>query len=396
MTPAAAIILTSALTALSALPLDVMLPSFASIANRYETGVDSVASLVGYFAMSFSLLQLFVGPLSDRFGRRLVLVTGLVIASIGAIGGALAPTYASHVAFRLLQALGCSCFVLAQAIIQDTFPGGTGLRARIVNVTFGGLCIACSPLLGAVLEEHFGWQASFWLFAAIATSVWIYAARHLNDLARAPTMSLAKCMRLYLALATHRTFLCYTFLGAIAFACHFAFVILSPSLFVEALGYSPYEYANVLLLYGAIYLLGGFVADRMSKRVTVRRQIQLGIALLGAASMAMIGLYVWLGDHLATAIAPMALATLGTTLIRPAAATLAMEVFESYAGTAAAAVGAIRFFMAGVLSVGLSTVALSKFLALAALLLCASAICTFIRRGERPTVSPSRQPERRA
>ncbi|MFJ2995011.1 MFS transporter [Pandoraea sp. NPDC087047] len=379
MTPVAAIALTSALTALSALPLDVMLPSFGAIADEYETSVDAVASLVGYFAIAFSMLQLVVGPLSDRIGRQRVLIFGLAIATIGAIGGTLAQTYTAHLAFRLIQACGCSCFVLAQAILQDTFPGETGLRARIFNVTFGGLCIACSPLLGAVLQENFGWRASFWLFSAIGAGVFLQVLSHPSDRNHTSTLTLASCARRYLQIATNRAFFAYTLLGAMAFASHFAFVILSPSLFIEALKFSSYDYAYTLLLYGAIYLLGGFVANHASRQITVFKQIQLGIALLSVASVVMTTLYVWLGDHFATVIAPMLLATLGTTLIRPAAATLSMKIFETHAGTAAAAAGAIRFSMAGIISIGVSSVPLSKFLLLALLLLSAAAICMAIQ-----------------
>jgi len=382
MTPVAAIALTSALTALSALPLDVMLPSFGAIANEYETSVNAVASLVGYFAIAFSLLQLVVGPLSDRIGRQRVLVFGLVIATIGAMGGTLAQTYTAHLAFRLVQACGCSCFVLAQAILQDTFPGETGLRARIFNVTFGGLCIACSPLLGALLQEHFGWRASFWLFSAIATGVFLQVLSHPSDQSRTSALTPASCARLYLQIVKNRTFLAYTLLGAMAFASHFAFIILSPSLFIEALHFSSYDYAYTLLLYGAIYLLGGVVANHASRRITTAKQIHLGIALLSVASVLMTTLYVWLGDHFSTVIAPMLFATLGTTLIRPAAATLSMKIFEAHAGTAAAAAGSIRFSMAGIISIGVAGIPLSKFLVLAVLLLTTCAICIAIQRGQ--------------
>ncbi|WP_167362725.1 MFS transporter [Pandoraea faecigallinarum] len=378
MTPTSAIILTSALTALSALPLDVMLPSFVSIANAYETSVDSIASLVGYFAITFSVAQLIVGPLSDQVGRRRVLLIGLLIAAFGAVGGALAQSYASHAMFRVVQAVGCSCFILAQAIIQDTFPGGTGLRARIFNVTFGGLCIAGSPLLGVTLQEHFGWQASFWLFAVISIGVLLHSARYLTDTPRTQHREPSDYAKLYWQLANHRAFLTYTLIGTIAFSCHFSFIILSPNLFFDILEFTSHDYAKVLLLYGGTYLLGGFLADRVAKRIAVQRQVQLGISMVGIASALMIALYFGLGDHAATAMVPMLVATLGTTLIRPAAATLAMALFENYAGTAAAASGAIRFFVAGTLSIGLSNIPLSKFLLLTLLLLASYGACATI------------------
>ncbi|APD11453.1 hypothetical protein UC34_24305 [Pandoraea vervacti] len=309
-----------------------------------------------------------MGPLSDQVGRRRVLLVGLLIATLGAIGGALAHSYALHVTFRVVQAMGCSCFILAQAIIQDTFPGGTGLRARIFNVTFGGLCIAGSPLLGATLQEHFGWRASFWLFAAIAIGVLLHAARYLKDSRRAPQSKPGHYAWLYWQLASHRAFLAYTLLGTIAFACHFSFIILSPHLFFEILEFTSYGYAKVLLLYGGTYLLGGFLADQLANRFAAQRQIGLGIGMIGMASLLMIALYVWLGHHAATAMAPMLIATLGTTLIRPATATLSMALFEHCAGTAAAASGAIRFFVAGTLSIGLSNIPQSKFLLLTLLL----------------------------
>lgn len=340
-------VLTSALTALSALPLDVMLPSFGAMAEHYGVAIDRIEILVSIFAITFALCQLVTGPVSDYYGRRRILIAGLTIATTGATGAALSDSYAVHLCFRVIQAIGCSCFVLGQAIIQNALVGPAGLRARIFNVSFSGLCIAVSPLLGALLQTIYGWQASFWMFSALAISTSILAHCCLTGMPQQRSGSARDCFRIYGRMVRSPSFIANNVIASMAFTCHFAFILLSPAIYVVILDYSTFGYALVLTVYGVVYLAGGLLTDLTARTMPLRDQVKLGIRLIAAAAMIQILLMAWLGEHLLTALAPISLATVGTAYIRPASTTLAMDIFNDNAGAAAAASGTIRFALAG-------------------------------------------------
>ncbi|MGC7405463.1 MFS transporter [Pandoraea pneumonica] len=150
-------------------------------------------------------------------------------------------------------------------------------------------------------------------------------------------------------------------IGTTAFACHAIFVILSPALFVEQFGYSLDEYAYVLLFYGLVNVVCGIVAARLARQFDIHRQIRIGTQLFACAGALMILLATVAPPHAVAILCPMLFVSLGMNMIRPASATLAMALFESHAGTAAAVLGAMRFLVTGLLGVITSMIPVSKF-----------------------------------
>ena len=162
------------MTSLGVFPLDVILPSFPALAEHFQTSTTRIAFSLSIFAMGFAFSQIAIGPLSDRFGRRKLLLAGLGLAVSGAIGCTMAQDFSSFLTFRLVQAIGCGCFVLANAIIQDLFFGTQRRQLRILMVSISGICISVSPLIGTMLQTVAGWTASFHVFAALGVvTIWL-------------------------------------------------------------------------------------------------------------------------------------------------------------------------------------------------------------------------------
>lgn len=349
------IYLISTLTLLSALPLDVMLPSFPGLAKQFNTDIKNVALSISVFAIGFSIAQLFIGPLSDRYGRKLFLLIGLVFATLGAAACLIAPNYTWFLFFRVIQSLGCACFVLAQAIIQDVFKGSDGINVRIFTTTFGGICIACSPLLGTILEAGLGWRGSFLLFIALAGLCLLQTHSSFHDTHDKTTGNAIFYIHAYLKIFKNVPFVLYTLIGALAFSCHFAFIIISPLIFIAKLKIHVYEYAFILLIYGLAYLIGGTLAIRVAKKFRTHTQICIGLSLVMIAGVLM-GVMNLSAITSNTVLFPMLLCTAGTILIRPASATEAMSLFDEIAGTAAAAASTCRFITGGLLSAVISLI----------------------------------------
>ncbi|MGY4494895.1 hypothetical protein [Pseudomonas sp. TE3610] len=160
-------------------------------------------------------------------------------------------------------------------------------------------------------------------------------------------------MKRYSDIFSFKPFVYSWMTSAMAFSCHFGFIAISPIIFLETLRVSSLTYSFVLLAYGGAYVAGGLLATRLSKTLAIDTQIKLGLALSGLSSLIMVGM-IQFQLSIATVAIPMIICTIGTTLVRPAAASRAMEMFSEKAGASSAAGGTIMFVTAGFVSVLLS------------------------------------------
>lgn len=175
------LLLLMTMTLLAVFPLDVVLPSFPALSSHFHTTPSEIAESVSIFAIGLAVSLLLIGPLSDRFGRKKLLLAGIALSAIGATGCLFAEDFAWFLGFRVVQAVGCGTFALSQALIQDLFAGRELERIRIWMTTAGGIFISSSPLMGTGLQLYGGWQASFYVFIALAIVVWLWSARLLDD-----------------------------------------------------------------------------------------------------------------------------------------------------------------------------------------------------------------------
>lgn len=345
-----------AMVLLAVFPLDVVLPSFPALSSHFATPTRDIALSISVFALGVALSQFFVGPLSDRVGRKGLLVLGLGISIIGSIGCANADTFTTFIVFRTVQAIGCGCFVLLNALVQDLFEGRERERARILVATASGVLISLSPLAGALLQHLFGWQASFHVFTLIALGVLVQAMRVLPP-ARGAMRKSQTLVAAYSELFLNRAFMGFSLIAAIAFTCHFAFIAISPLIFLDYFQLSQLEFGLTLLGYGAAYVLGGLLASRMSRSVSHRHQLFTGLLLIGAAGLAMLVLSLATERSVATVLLPMMICTAGTTIARPAATSRAMELVPASAGASASVLNTLVLVAGGLGSAAISLVA---------------------------------------
>lgn len=342
------------LSLLSVFPLDILLPSYPAIANEFDQSVAEIAATISFFILVFAFSQLIVGPLSDRFGRKLVLIAGLMIVLISVLACALAKNFNLFFMYRMLQAVGCSTFVLSQALIQDLLREEDRQRARIFLVTLSGVFIASAPLLGSYIQSIFGWQGSFYLSAIVAVFLIVQAFLTLKNDKNLSGLDLKKIYMPYVKIIRHKYFVIYWCLSGIAFSCHFSFIIVSPMIFLECLGLSSYQYSYVLLAYGVSYIFGGVVAGKLRCRISLNSQIAFGFMLIMVAGFLLFWFVVLLELAVVLILVPMIICTAGTTICRPAAASKAMEYFNSSVGAASSAGATIVFLIAAAVSAMIS------------------------------------------
>lgn len=347
---ASIICLLAGLTMLSVFPLDILLPSYSSMAAEFSKEPSDIASSISVFIAFFAVAQLIVGPLSDMWGRRTVILAGLTLTLFAVIGCALAKDYETFLICRSLQAVGCSIFVLSQALIQDFFSEAKRHVIRIYLVSFSGALISLSPLLGSLLQQVYDWPGSFYLSAIIAGCL-IFLLLSYSPPTKAPcNLELLDAFGSYTTILRDGHFLSYWIMSGLAFSCHFTFIIVSPLIFIENLGIDNYIFSFILLAYGLAYISGGVIAKKLSWRVTMRSQITFGFSLILVSGLAM-SLSVSLGAvSVATVLVPMIICTAGTTLVRPAAVSQGMRFFSNNAGAAGAAGATVVFAIGAVTS----------------------------------------------
>ncbi|VEF13464.1 major facilitator transporter [Pseudomonas fluorescens] len=339
-----------AMILLGVFPLDVLLPSFPALAEHFRRSPADIALSVSVFAVGIAFSQLLIGPLSDVIGRKGLVLAGMSVAILGAIGCTISSDYSLFLAFRVMQALGCGCFVLSQALVQDLFEGEERDRLRILMVTATGIFISISPLAGTFLQASLGWRGSFWVFAALAAAVLIKAWLFLDNgrpVAGDKRLSFFKAYRWVLG---DFDFVGLWLISAFAFACHFSFIVISPLIFMDQLQLSAYEFSLILLIYGAAYIVGGLVASTLSRRILPGQQIVAGLSLILLSGLVMLLLCANFELSAATVLIPMLICTAGTTIARPAATSRAMGLFPDNAGTSASAGSTIIFICGGLIS----------------------------------------------
>ncbi|RRV04942.1 MFS transporter [Pseudomonas sp. v388] len=337
---------------LGVFPLDVVLPSFPDLSSSFQVSQSSIAFSLSLFAMTVAMSQLIIGPLSDRIGRKPLLVIGILLAMSGALACTIVQDYAVFLFCRTIQAIGCGCFVLANALVQDIYNDAERDRVRIIIGTASGVFISLSPLAGTFLQRALEWQGSFYVFSALALLV-LFQTKDIPPLTPSRKAT-SYVTRRYVALIKSSSFLGNSVVVAIAFSCHFSFVVISPVIFLDLLRLSQFEYSLILLAYGAAYLGGGFLAMALGFRLARHKQITAGLLLIGLAGVGLMVFNLFEGASVAGILIPMVVATTGTTITRPAATSAAMEVFPEQAGTASALLNTLTLTAGGAFSALLS------------------------------------------
>jgi DHA1 family bicyclomycin/chloramphenicol resistance-like MFS transporter len=240
-------------------------------------------SVALYLAVNAGL-QILIGPISDRLGRRPVLLWSIAIFLVATVGCIFAPTVEVFLAFRMVQAVIVAGLVLGRAVVRDMYPQDQA-ASQIGYVTMGMAVVPMiGPAIGGVLDQTLGWHANFWLLAVMGALVLALTWRDLGETAARGTGSFAQQFAQYPELLTSRRFWGYCLAAAFASGAFFAYLGGAPYVGSEVFGLSA---AQVGIYFGAPalgYFFGNFISGRFSVRVGINRMILWG-TLLSAAGM---------------------------------------------------------------------------------------------------------------
>lgn len=329
------------LTALSVLSLNMYLPSLSHIAADLQADYALVTlSIAGYLAIT-AVLQVVLGPLSDRYGRRPVLLWSAAIFTLASLGGALAGDIVTFLAFRTLQGAIIAGSALSRAVVRDIAPPRQA--ASLMGYMAMAMAIApmLGPILGGVLDEMFGWRANFHLFWIMGLAVFVLCWVDLGETNAEPSATFRQQFRAYPELLRSRRFWGYALSVACSVGGFYAFLGGAPIVAETALGMSP---SGIGLGLGSIslgFFAGSFLSGRFSARFSLTGMTLFGrlVAIFGLV-LSQVALVAGQVSFL-TVFGGAIFVGLGNGLSLPSANVGAMSVRANLAGSASGLSGAL-------------------------------------------------------
>ena len=341
------IILLGLVAALAPLSIDMYLPSFPTIRSDFGATAGQVQLTLSSYMLGFTLGQLGYGPLSDRFGRRPVLIAGIVLYVTMTIICAISISPEMLVVFRGLQALGGAAgTVLSRAIIRDCFSGPYMARAMSLLLTFILFAPMIAPVFGGYILIWFGWRAIFWTLAICGCLALLIVFLGIGEsLPRERRMKpgFGPVLKSYIRVLSHREALGYILSGGATFGALFAFLSGASFVYIEYYGVAPEHMGYIFAVNVIGVMAGGWLNSRLVVIRGVRKMMALGIWFLLIGALIFYGLLATDVFGLWGGILGIILFTLPLNLINANAAAGALEFFPDAAGTASSVVGAIRY-----------------------------------------------------
>jgi DHA1 family bicyclomycin/chloramphenicol resistance-like MFS transporter len=256
--------------------MNIFLPSLPGMADYYGVSYGLMQQSVPLYLALSAALQIVIGPISDRFGRRKVLIGALVLFLIATLGTLLAPTAGLFLFFRMAQAVIASGMVLSRAIVRDMVADEEA-ASMIGYVTMGmSLVPMIGPVIGGMLDDAYGWKANFALLLGLGAAVLALVWADLGETATLRRTSLMEQVRTYPKLLTSRRYWGYTLAAAFASGCFFAYLGGAPYVGDKIFHLTSTHVGTLFALTAIGYAAGNFVAGRFSVRVGMNRMVLLG------------------------------------------------------------------------------------------------------------------------
>jgi DHA1 family bicyclomycin/chloramphenicol resistance-like MFS transporter len=341
-TPWRLLALLMAMTAIGPATLNIVVPALPGLVTRLASDTGTVQLMLSLYLLSLATAQLLLGPLSDRFGRRPVVLAGLALSVVASLAAIAASSIGALIGARVVQAIGASTgIVIGRAIIRDLFERDRA--AAMIGLVTTAMVIApmVAPMIGGILDTAFGWEAIFLFLAVFSGVVLLWAVFVLPEtrparVAQTPGMLIQEWRALIGSAKFHGYVLC----GALGSASFFTFLGGGPYVVVTLMGRSSAEFGVWFAVTSLGYMSGNFTASRLSQRFGVDAMIVIGIVfqLIGAVLTAL--LVATMPDAgPAIIFLPQLVISFGNGLLLPNAIAGAISMRPQAAGAAAGMTG---------------------------------------------------------
>jgi len=321
---------------LPAASMNLFLPSLPAMTEYFDTSYATMQLALGAYLAANAPLQILLGPLSDRHGRRLLTLWSCGLFVLATIGCLLAPTTSIFLFFRILQAVIASGIVLSRAAVRDMVEDQSQAASMIAYVTMGmALVPMAAPVLGGFLDHQFGWHANFIALGIAGAGLFALVWYDMGETFTPRDISLGAQFSEYPELLRSRRFWGYAMTTAFSAGTFFAYLGGGPKVGTEVFGLTPQALG---LYFGAPalgYLVGNFLSGRFSTRLGVAPMVMFGSISVVTAPVCVIVLATLGLDHPAAFFVPMIFVGLGNGMVMPNATAGMLSLRPHLAGSAA-------------------------------------------------------------
>lgn len=334
-----------AISTVAPVSMNIFLPSLAGMVEAFDTTTATVQLTMSVYFAAVAVAQIFLGPLSDRYGRRPVILAGMALYVVGSILCLLAPTIETLILARVVQAIGgCTGLALGRAIVRDLYERDKA--ASMIGYVTMGMTVGpmLGPVFGGLLDESYGWQGGFYLMVGLGAAVLVASLFNLHETNHKKTSSggLSGLWRNYRSLGRHRLFWAYALTAMFTSSVYFAYLGGAPFIAAKKFGMGPAEMGLYFMFVAVGYIVGNGISGRVAARVGILKMVVVGSAL---PAIAIIALIIDAGLGLAHPLAlflPMFMIGLGNGICLPSAVSGAVSVKPELAGAASGLSGSLQ------------------------------------------------------
>ena len=346
MPPGLVVVVLAMLLGIQPVTTDLYLPTLPALTASFSAPMSQAQLTLSSLLLAFGVSQLVWGPLSDRFGRRPILLCGLAAYLVAAIGSALAPSMVQLIVWRTLQGAAMGAVVMcARALVRDLYLPQDGARIMSKGLTGLGALACISAPVGGLLAQHYGWRAALLavaVFGAAALALVVLRFKETLSTKNPQALEPATLIKTWRDILGNPAFLAFAALSAASYGGLFTFLASSSFIFITLLGLSKTQFGMVMFFTSISYVSGTFLCRRLLLRFSVQKTTAIA-AFISLGGGTLMGTMAWAGVVNVWAILlPLGLFMVGHGIHQPCGQSGAIGPFPRSAGAASAMNG---FFM---------------------------------------------------
>ncbi|RZI80021.1 MAG: Bcr/CflA family efflux MFS transporter [Rubrivivax sp.] len=331
-------VLLAALGMLGPFSIDTYLPAFSGIARSLDASPLQIQQTLSAYLFAFAFMSLFHGALSDSFGRRPVVLTGIAMFTVASAGCALAGSIEQLVFFRALQGLSTGAgIVVSRAVIRDMFPPADAQRMMAQVTLFFGVAPAVAPIVGGFLFVHAGWHAVFWFLTGVGVVLWVsnwcLLPETLHVSQRQP-FEVRHLLHGYAELGFNPRFLLLALASGVPFNGMFLYVLSAPTFLGEHLHLAPQQFFWFFCITIGGIMGGAWVSGRLAGKLSPERQIRNGFAVMLSIASLNVVANVLFPAQVWWALIPIGIYAFGWAMMVPVVTLMVLDLFPARRGMA--------------------------------------------------------------
>lgn len=336
--------------------MSIFLPSLPAMAKEFNVSYATATLSVTLFLAMNAVFQLLVGPLSDRFGRRSIVLGSLIVFCLSSLGCILATSFEVFLTFRLLQSVVVAGLVLSRAAIRDIHSQEQA--ASVLGYVTMGMAILplVGPAIGGGLEVHFGWIGSFWVLGGLGIFVFLLAYLDMGETNKNKSTSMVAQFRAYPELLSSRRFWGYCLTATFSAGAYFAYLGGAAYIGREVFSLSPAVLGLYLGAPSLGYILGNGLSGRFSVAMGINRMILIGTLITASGMLLCIGMFLFTAPIPLSFFGCVCFMGVGNGMVLPNATSGMMSVRPQLAGSASGIGGMIMTAGGALIATGTTTI----------------------------------------